>query len=226
MSTKTYDPITIRVVNELFKELVSINPAFKQAWPTEQEFINTKRQWMMAFEEAGISSIEQVKKGLKAVRLSSRPFIPSPGWFIDKCRATHEDIGAPTVRAAYNEAMRKSVLAYGVVDDWSHPVVKSARNAVGTHNLSNRTEKETFPRFEEAYSNACNDFASGRNLNQIEQAKRHSFTDVEMNWILNYKKCIDEGIDPEKSGLFPSEAICKHAEELHSKWSGGNGVKK
>lgn len=80
------DNRTIDIVNALFERIVAINPAFRQAWPTEHEFKMTKKEWVIAFIEAKLSDVEQIKRGLSEMRLSTSPFIPSPGQFIQWCR--------------------------------------------------------------------------------------------------------------------------------------------
>ncbi len=213
-----YDDMAVEIINRLFAELVAINPAFKQAWPTEREFQATKQQWMMAFQDAGINSFEQIRKGLKAIRLSPSPFVPAPGEFIRLCRPSPEEINAPSAREAYLEACLKSHPGYGDEKRWSHPAVELARNKVRPYRLCNLPEKETYKEFEKAYLEACEQIISGRNLNQIEEAKRE-YTQIQMNWVLRYKKCIDEGINPEESGYFPSEEMCHEAEKLYHAWS-------
>ncbi len=77
---------TVDIVNTLFERVIAINPAFKQAWPTEYEFKLTKKEWITAFMDAKLSDIEQIKRGLSVMRMSASPFIPSPGQFIEWCR--------------------------------------------------------------------------------------------------------------------------------------------
>lgn len=159
---------TAQVVNTLFERLISINPAFKQAWPTEYEFQATKKEWVLAFMDAGISSIERVKKGIDKVRLSPSPFIPSPGEFIEFCKVTPEDIGAPSLEKAYREACEKSHPCYGENKNWSHKAIKHACLKIGSFFLRTESTAKTKPAFKEAYLEACEEFAEGRNLNQIE----------------------------------------------------------
>lgn len=149
--TLDYDNLAIKIINQLFQDLVAINPAFKQAWPTEKEFTQTKRQWMLAFQEAGINSFEQIKLGVQKVRQRASPFVPTPGEFIKLCKATPEDVGAPPTREAYLEACCKSYPSYGDDKHWSHPAVEMARNKVDPYRLTNLPERETYKDFERAY---------------------------------------------------------------------------
>lgn len=166
------DKNTINVVNELFAVLRAVNPAFKQSWPTEAEYKATKRQWVLAFEDADLRSIEQIQKGLSALRLSASPFVPSPGQFIEMCRLAPEDVGAPSVRDAYLEACKKSHPSFGDDKRWSHQAVGYARNLVGAHILMNMPESKTYKLFEDAYVVACQDIHNGKNMSQIEAQKQ------------------------------------------------------
>ena len=55
---------TAKVINGLFRELRSIFPAWKQAWPDMATYKAAKQQWMRGFLEAGICSTEQLRFGL------------------------------------------------------------------------------------------------------------------------------------------------------------------
>lgn len=45
-----------------------------------------RRQWVLAFKENGITTMEQVEAGMRMVRRQERPFLPSPGQFIAWCK--------------------------------------------------------------------------------------------------------------------------------------------
>lgn len=155
---------TAAVVNALFERLIAINPAYKQSWPNEQSLAATKREWVFAFIDAEITTTEQLKKGLSKCRLAPSPFIPSPGQFIEWCKVEPEDIGAPSIRFAYDEACTNS-RAYETKKNWSHPTVKHAAVAVGSMRLSQESKDKTYPLFEKEYLEACNLYSKG-NLRQ------------------------------------------------------------
>lgn len=75
-----------RIVNKLFLSFQAIFPAFKQAWPTQAELDNSKREWVKAFKQAGLNDVEVIKRGLAKYRLLENPFVPSPGQFIAMCQ--------------------------------------------------------------------------------------------------------------------------------------------
>ncbi len=81
-----FTDLDYKIVNKLFLTFTSIFPAFKQAWPTEIEFENAKREWIKAFNQVGLKDIEEIKKGVDRFRIETTPFVPSPGQFIEMCR--------------------------------------------------------------------------------------------------------------------------------------------
>lgn len=161
---------TAQIVNHLFDRLMAINPAWKQAWPTEEEFKSTKKEWVLAFIDANINTIEQLKSGLKKVRMKSSPFIPSPGEFIELCKPTPDDIGAPSVEDAYNEACGNA-LPYITEKKWSHDVVRYASHKTGTDKLRSEPRSKSFDLFRKNYDDAIELYSSGKVMNQISNSK-------------------------------------------------------
>lgn len=162
------DENAINVVNQLFEKLVVIMPAFKQAWPTEKEFDLTKKEWVIAFKQAEINSIEQLRRGIDHFRTLPRAFIPSPGEFISMCKPTPKDIGAPSPEDAYLEACRN---AHPTEKNpkWSHIVVRHAANSTGMFVLRTEPMSISKPIFRLQYEDSCLQFAEGRIMEQIEQ---------------------------------------------------------
>lgn len=74
-----------KVVNKLFKTFTTIFPAFRQAWPSQNDFEAAKREWMKAFKLAKLTDVEKIKRGVDKYRLAETPFVPSPGQFIAMC---------------------------------------------------------------------------------------------------------------------------------------------
>lgn len=213
--TKIYDESTTKVVNELFKEIFSIKPAFKASFETQEDLLTTKRQWMLAFEEENITSIERLRNGFKSLRKSPTPFFPSPGEFLELCKIKPEDIGAPGLDKAYNEAI-KNAYPDNTEKKWSHTAVRHAFHKSGPYYLRTGTANETFKVFKKNYLEACEEVAESRNLNQLESPKEYKFTDVQMHWIICYEKCLNHGHRVED--YFPTREIYERAQELHNKW--------
>nr|GFB85487.1 hypothetical protein [Tanacetum cinerariifolium] len=73
------DAGTVQVINSLFRELMAIFPAWKQAWPDDDALKAAKASWTKAFMAEGIQKIEQVRFGIEQCRKIKRPFAPSSG---------------------------------------------------------------------------------------------------------------------------------------------------
>lgn len=156
-----------KLINKLFVTFQSIFPAFKQAWPTEDEFLNAKREWMKAFKQVKLEDIELIKIGVMRFRLLPTPFVPSPGQFIQMCKRPLEEHGLKTPEMAFREACEQSNPTASKI--FSHAVVKLARDLTGSFFLSTHPRSKTFPVFEKHYKDACELFIQNRNLKQIKQ---------------------------------------------------------
>lgn len=154
---------TAHVVNILFRELKAIFPAFRQAWPTDDEFNRAKINWVKAFQSVKLNKIELVRYGLEKCRLSGRPFAPTVGEFIEWCRRTPEDCGLPDIHEAFAIAGKVNEL-YG---DYIYPhvatytVIKHVLSQIGTQKFRTMTEKEAVKIFNHYYTVACRQYAGG-----------------------------------------------------------------
>lgn len=75
------------VFNGLFAQLRAAFPAAIANFRTQDEFDEFRRQWLLAFRENGITTMDQVAAGMRVARQQAKPFLPSPGQFIAWCRA-------------------------------------------------------------------------------------------------------------------------------------------
>lgn len=75
-----------QIFNELFRQLKGAFPALMASIKTQEELNELRRQWVMAFAENGITTIDQVNAGMKIARQQETPFLPSPGQFVAWCR--------------------------------------------------------------------------------------------------------------------------------------------
>lgn len=101
-----------QIINGLFVQLAAAFPA--SLVNRSQEDVNEiRRQWVLAFKENGITTMEQVEAGMRMVRRQERPFLPSPGQFIKWCREGRCVLGVTTadVMAEYWK-WRKLVFRY------------------------------------------------------------------------------------------------------------------
>ncbi len=84
-----------QIINGLFVQLAAAFPA--SLVNRSQEDVNEiRRQWVLAFKENGIITMEQVEAGMRMVRQQERPFLPSPGQFIKWCREGRCVLGITT----------------------------------------------------------------------------------------------------------------------------------
>ncbi|MGQ0285832.1 replication protein P [Pasteurellaceae bacterium 22721_9_1] len=84
------------LVNRIFEQLLASCPSI-QYW-TAQQIATAKQQWVLAFAENGIRTIDQVRLGMKALRTKEDDFVPSIGKFISWCNSGNEyaSLGLPT----------------------------------------------------------------------------------------------------------------------------------
>lgn len=165
------DENAIDVVNQLFEKLILIKPAFKQAWPTERDFQFAKREWIIAFRDAKINSLQQLKRAIDYFRLSPKDFIPSPGQFIAMCQNKPDDIGAPSAEDAYKEACRNSY-PDGLEKKWSHVCVRYATQKSDSFFIRTEARQKSFPIFEKYYLDAIQQFSEGKIMHQIENKRK------------------------------------------------------
>ncbi|EEH1591903.1 phage replication protein [Salmonella enterica] len=74
-----------KVINNVFSQLMAAFPA-TTANRSQAEMNEIRRQWVLAFRENGITTMEQVAAGMRIARRQERPFLPSPGQFVAWCR--------------------------------------------------------------------------------------------------------------------------------------------
>lgn len=124
-------PQTVEVVNDLFRRLRGIFPAWRQAWPSTEALDAAKAEWIKEFADEGIRTLEQIEFGIQKCRKLKKPFAPSVGEFIAMCVPGPEDFGMPSVAGAWMEAL---------METYSHEGVKVAAIATGLFDL--RTAKQ------------------------------------------------------------------------------------
>lgn len=77
---------TAEIFNALFSSLRAAFPAAMAGFREQSEFNELRRQWVMAFQENGITTMEQVAAGMRVARRQEKPFLPSPGQFVAWCK--------------------------------------------------------------------------------------------------------------------------------------------
>jgi hypothetical protein len=133
------DAGTVQVINALFRELMAIFPAWKQAWPDQEAINAAKATWTKAFMAERITKVEQIRFGIEQCRKVGSDFAPSVGKFIQLCQPTPEMLGLPTLESAFREACRNAHPAMAGQANWSHDAVWHAAKESGFESL-NRLE--------------------------------------------------------------------------------------
>lgn len=118
-----------QLVDRLFIQLKTVFTAADQTVFREHGAEKrTKQQWVLAFHENGIRTIEQLVPGMRRARASEKPFWPAPGEFIKWCQeGSAKELGLPEVDAVMKEFQRycNERSLYDAPEDfpWSHPVM-------------------------------------------------------------------------------------------------------
>lgn len=154
---------TAHVVNLLFRELKAIFPAFRQAWPTDEEFNRAKSNWIKAFQSAGIHRIEQLKFGVDKCRMSGSPFAPSVGQFISWCTPSPQDLGFPSTDEAYVLSIQMNIQfsEFKHNDDRVDTVIRHAINQIGSTSYREMKIDNAKKTFKTYYEIALKQFMDG-----------------------------------------------------------------
>lgn len=136
---------TAEVVNNLFRRLRGIFPAWRQAWPSTEALDAAKAEWIKEFADEGIRTLEQIEFGIQKCRKLKKPFAPSVGEFIAMCIPGPEDFGMPVSADAWLEAL---------MGTYSHEAVRIAAEATGLFDLrsSKQDNKGLRERFDRNYT--------------------------------------------------------------------------
>ncbi|MDN0105260.1 replication protein P [Yersinia bercovieri] len=95
-----------QIFNELFRQLKAAFPALMTSIKDQSDLNELRRQWVLAFIENGITSIDQVNSGMKIARQQATPFLPSPGQFIAWCKqGATRAAGLPDADELYDMVM-------------------------------------------------------------------------------------------------------------------------
>lgn len=148
---------TVDVVNDLFRRLRGIFPAWRQAWPSTEALDAAKAEWIKEFADEGIRTLEQIEFGIQKCRKLKKPFAPSVGEFIAMCTPGPEDFGMPAPADAWLEAL---------MGTYSHEGVRIAANATGAFDLAQarQEDKGMRARFERNYEIVLRRAQSGQPL--------------------------------------------------------------
>lgn len=114
-----------QIINGVFTQLFAAFPA-ALAGRDQTEMDEIRRQWVMAFAENGITTLEQVAAGMRVARRQSKPFLPSPGQFVAWCKQEMRPFGVSVddVMAEFKQWQRL-IFKYPSSEHypWSQPVM-------------------------------------------------------------------------------------------------------
>ena len=85
-----FNDFDFQVINRLFARLSLLCPAFKQAWPSQDDYDNAKKEWVRAFKLAKMFDVEKIKFGIETYSLLDKAFVPSVGQFIEICKKPYK----------------------------------------------------------------------------------------------------------------------------------------
>ena len=118
-----------KLVDVLFTNLMQIFPAARQtALSTPADIAAAKRQWILAFAESGVTTLEQVKAGMRMARQQETDFWPSCGKFIGWCKSgAAQAAGLPSADEVMDEfnqyCARRGDYASPADYPWSAPIM-------------------------------------------------------------------------------------------------------
>lgn len=164
------DAGTAAVINALFRELVSIFPAWRRAWPDDKALDAARATWTKAFMAEKINKIEQIRFGIEQCRKLETPFAPSVGEFIAMCQPTPELLGIPPLTKAFREACRNAHPCMAGIANWSHDAVYHAACETGFSNLNRLPEDACARLFERNYKITVRALVAGEPLRKMPLA--------------------------------------------------------
>lgn len=135
-----------KLVDALFDNLIRLFPAARNTiLATPEDVAAMKRQWILAFVDGGITTVEQVRAGVKMARTQGNDFWPSCSKFIAWCReADRAALGLPSdddVMAEFQRYAREHYQHSSPEEfNWSHSVmywvVLDVRHLMHEHNYT------------------------------------------------------------------------------------------
>jgi len=117
-----------RLVDKVFEQLKSIFPAWQYAWKDAKAIDAAKVEWVKAFLEGNVNTVEQLREGFKHARACESDFLPSSGKFVQWCNKSVCDPAPGYIRFVNREKPQ-------------HPVEVATRGQVGFNCRSVSAEK-------------------------------------------------------------------------------------
>jgi hypothetical protein len=158
------DPHITDVVNKLFAFFYSICRGFEKQYQDPKRLNLEKTQWIKAFMDTGINTLEKIQLGVKRCRLESPINTPTIGQFIQWCTPEPQDVGLPTLEKAYaiSILMNRQFSDYIPTCQKTFTVIRHVLNQIGPIEFRSMSADRAFKTFERYYPIACREFMEGR----------------------------------------------------------------
>lgn len=165
-----------KIVDRLFVRLKAIFPAWQAAFDSKETYQETKRLWLEALVNNGVTTAEQFKRGIAQAERSTKPFLPSVGEFIQWCNSgnPYQHLGLPSAEVLVERYMeyRRSFCETAEAFDWQSAVeyhlVLQLKRAIYDGNL---TSEQTLKKAEQLISNMAAFLQKGNEVAPIRTPK-------------------------------------------------------
>lgn len=165
------------LVDQVFKQLASIFPAWQHAWKTQQAIDTAKKEWVKAFIENDVNTVDQLRSGFRKARASDSAFLPSVGKFIKWCKPSLEDFGIDD-----SQMLAKKVINYHHSSrgfsgeprrtDGYDPFVVAVYRSIDWFSFSKMTEEKSAAKVERIALNLLKNGYNPANTQTMKQAPR------------------------------------------------------
>ena len=165
------------LVDQVFKQLASIFPAWQQAWKTQQAIDTAKKEWVKAFIENDVNTVDQLRHGFKKARASDSVFLPSVGKFIKWCKPSLEDFGIDDPQVLSKAVVNYHHRSRGFGDEprkteGFDPFVVAVYQSVDWFSFSQLTEEKAAAKVERVALKLLNNGYNPSKVQTMEQAPR------------------------------------------------------
>lgn len=157
------------LVNKIFQRLTLKCTAWKQAVTGDLRAWEGgyKRELLAALIRHRVCDWRLIECGIAMV---TSDFLPNQDRFAMNCKPRPEDVGLPSVDAAYREATN-NIGRFPEWRKWTHPAIYQAVCDVGFAVLKTSDERQSRPLFEKAYEAVCWRVMAGEKLQLPEEER-------------------------------------------------------
>jgi hypothetical protein len=164
---KKINPHIVDLINRIFLKFWGICPGFETQFQSEQKLAITKQEWVLAFMDIGLDSIEKTDVGTSRCRFEGCINIPTIKDFVSWCRQTDEELGFLSSEDAYDKAMEINRQFSDFKEKLSEHQMLVLRHTIretGSYKLRTLPEATSWPIFKRKYEIAIRDYRAGKLL--------------------------------------------------------------